>query len=145
MIDESDRLLKQSYQEWLPNVQAAINRPSAVQSQFGSAKDPLEESEDDCVSEPRSDVLRERSEQALHAHQFSCDRSRGYLRCRPANADNPESSMKGRSASRNQGENHQPRVVKIVVSATLTQDPAKLERLQLHYPRYVAPAFSDQR
>ncbi|GIM00715.1 hypothetical protein Vretimale_5665 [Volvox reticuliferus] len=32
----------------------------------------------------------------------------------------------------------QPRVVKVVVSATLTRDPAKLQRLALHNPRFVA-------
>lgn len=30
------------------------------------------------------------------------------------------------------------RLVKVVVSATLTRDPAKLQRLSLHAPRYVA-------
>jgi hypothetical protein len=29
-------------------------------------------------------------------------------------------------------------VVKIIVSATLTRDPAKLQRLRLHQPRFIA-------
>ena len=38
-----------------------------------------------------------------------------------------------------------PRTVKIVVSATLTRDPSKLQRLALHCPRYVATSASGKR
>lgn len=37
------------------------------------------------------------------------------------------------------------RVVKLVVSATLTRDPTKLSRLQLHCPSYVALAEVSRR
>ncbi len=37
------------------------------------------------------------------------------------------------------------RVVKVVVSATLTRDPSKVERLGLHYPRYIAMTAQDHR
>ena len=37
------------------------------------------------------------------------------------------------------------RVVKVVVSATLTRDPSKIERLQLHNPRYIAMSAADYR
>jgi len=37
------------------------------------------------------------------------------------------------------------RVVKVVASATLTRDPAKIERLALHHPRYLALASADHR
>ena len=37
------------------------------------------------------------------------------------------------------------RVVKIVASATLTQDPAKLQRLELYAPRYIAMSSTDNR
>ncbi len=37
------------------------------------------------------------------------------------------------------------RVVKIIASATLTQDPAKLQRLELHAPRYIAMSSTDNR
>jgi len=36
-------------------------------------------------------------------------------------------------------------VVKVVASATLTRDPAKIERLALHHPRYLALASADHR
>lgn len=38
-----------------------------------------------------------------------------------------------------------PRVVKLVASATITSDPAKLARLELHAPRYVALSATDHR
>lgn len=37
------------------------------------------------------------------------------------------------------------RLIKFIVSATLTRDPSKLERLQLHSPRYVAMTAEDHR
>ena len=37
------------------------------------------------------------------------------------------------------------RVVKFVVSATLTRDPSKIERLGLHCPRFVAMGAGDHR
>ncbi|DBA71432.1 TPA: hypothetical protein ACH3X2_011231 [Trebouxia sp. C0005] len=37
------------------------------------------------------------------------------------------------------------RVVKVVVSATLTRDPSKVERLGLHCPRYIAMTAQDHR
>ena len=79
VIDESDRLLRQSYQEWLPKVLSAFKDGSIHGVATGSEL------------------------------------------------------------------NLQPRLVKIIVSATLTQDPAKLERLDLHYPRYITFATAEQR
>lgn len=37
------------------------------------------------------------------------------------------------------------RVVKIIASATLTQDPAKLDKLDLCAPRYIAMSSTDTR
>ena len=37
------------------------------------------------------------------------------------------------------------RVVKVVVSATLTRDPSKVERLGLHCPQYIAMTSQDHR
>ena len=37
------------------------------------------------------------------------------------------------------------RVIKLVVSATLTRDPSKLQRLHLHHPRYIATSAADHR
>eukprot|EP00884_Botryococcus_braunii_P013774 jgi/Botrbrau1/22398/Bobra.0091s0007.3 len=38
-----------------------------------------------------------------------------------------------------------PRVVKVVVSATLTKDPSKIGRLELHWPRFLAVEGHDSR
>lgn len=43
------------------------------------------------------------------------------------------------------GFREEERVVKIITSATLTQDPAKLQRLELHAPRYIALMADDNR
>jgi ATP-dependent RNA helicase DDX51/DBP6 len=79
VADETDRLLRQSYQEWLPQVLARL---------AGSG-----------------------------------------------------SSSSGQAGGGQAGR----RVVKLVVSATLTRDPAKLERLQLHCPRYISMSAVDHR
>jgi len=71
VVDEADRLLRQAYQEWLPQVLAAIS-----------------------------------------------PQTRGA---------------------------HQRRPVKVVASATLTRDPSKIQRLDLHCPRYIAVSADDHR
>ncbi|KAK9824495.1 hypothetical protein WJX72_010815 [[Myrmecia] bisecta] len=76
VVDETDRLLRQAYQDWLPHVVAATAPPAALPWQQAG---------------------------------------------------------------------HRPRVVKLIVSATLTQDPSKIERLALHCPRYVAMTAADHR
>lgn len=70
VVDETDRMLRQSYQDWLPNLTAALDQ----------------------------------QQRPLH-----------------------------------------DRVVKVVVSATLTRDPSKVERLGLHCPRYIAMSSQDHR
>uniref|UniRef100_A0A7S1T4D8 RNA helicase n=1 Tax=Tetraselmis chuii TaxID=63592 RepID=A0A7S1T4D8_9CHLO len=77
VVDEADRLLRQSYHEWLPTV--------------------LES------TPPRPDL-------------------------RAAELADSESG-----------------VLKMIVSATLTQDPSKIERLQLHCPRFIAVSAQDYR
>ena len=70
VVDETDRMLRQSYQNWLPHLTAALG------------------------------------EQRLAGHE---------------------------------------RVVRVVVSATLTRDPVKVEHLGLHCPRYIAMTPQDNR
>mmetsp|Transcript_8776 Transcript_8776/g.22287 ORF Transcript_8776/g.22287 Transcript_8776/m.22287 type:complete len:453 (-) Transcript_8776:633-1991(-) len=74
VVDEADRLLRQSYHEWLPKVMAAA--PS------------------------RSDL---------------------------------------------RGADDESGVLKMIVSATLTQDPSKIDRLRLHCPRFIAVSAEDYR
>ncbi|GAQ80742.1 Putative DEAD-like helicases superfamily protein [Klebsormidium nitens] len=87
VVDETDRLLRQAYQDWLPIVLAAASAPSN-QGDVSTIRRPMLE--------------------------------RGIRT--PA-----------------------PRVVKLVLSATLTRDPAKIQQLQLHRPHYIATSASDHR
>ena len=80
VVDETDRLLRQSYQEWLPFMVAAT-KPQGGRRRGGSGKIEV--------------------------------------------AELP--------------------IVKVIVSATLTQNPAKIDRLGLHAPRYIAMSAADHR
>lgn len=82
VADEVDRLMRQSYNEWLPLLLHAMHQDGSI---------------------------------ALHTHNAPP---------RPLPAG---------------------RVVKLVASATITSDPAKLARLGLHAPRYVALSATDHR
>jgi len=80
VIDEADRLLRQSYQDWLPRVLSSL-----------------------------------------------------------------QSNTNSTSTNSSTGNGKKKRVVKFVVSATLTRDPAKIDRLDLHCPRSIAPSADDYR
>lgn len=95
VIDETDRLLRQAYQGWLPKLLAA------AQQQGGRAG--LEAAEGS--GEPQAVAV--------------------------AGAGDDSSSSSSKSGTSG-------RLVKFVVSATLTRDPSKLERLGLYCPRYIA-------
>ncbi|KAG1663277.1 hypothetical protein FOA52_006318 [Chlamydomonas sp. UWO 241] len=94
VVDETDRLLRQSYQEWLPRVLAELPGSCSGSLAVGAAAEQL---------------------------PGSCGQRHGQL---------PFGTQ---------------RVVKLVVSATLTRDPSKLARLQLHCPRYIAANADDHR
>ena len=81
VVDESDRLLRQAYQDWLPKT---------LQSMKGS-----------------------HHPDGNHTKQYPLVLT--------------------------------PRPIKIVLSATLTRDPAKLGKLELHNPRYITLASTSQR
>ncbi|KAG7671620.1 hypothetical protein Ndes2526B_g09214 [Nannochloris sp. 'desiccata'] len=87
VVDEADRLLRQTYQNWLPRVLSNINTTS-----------------------PTSEIAAGSSPSFIN--------------------DTQQSSR---------------RVVKFVVSATLTKDPSKMDRLGLYCPRYIAMAAEDHR
>eukprot|EP00897_Mesotaenium_endlicherianum_P006212 jgi/Mesen1/5619/ME000282S04781 len=100
VVDETDRLLRQAYQDWLPTVLAAANA-GCDKWQKGDASVPR-------PFGPICTVRRECKEAGL----------RGVLT---------------------------PRLVKLLLSATLTRDPAKIMRLQLHHPLYIASSATDHR
>ncbi|KAI6705927.1 hypothetical protein NL676_008889 [Syzygium grande] len=92
VVDETDRLLRESYQSWLPVLQMT-----------NSNNEGLSNSNSDLC--PVFGSLRT---------MRRCGIERGF---------------KGKSY---------PRLVKMVLSATLTQDPSKLSQLDLHHPLFLS-------
>eukprot|EP00850_Spirogloea_muscicola_P000169 SM000001S04571 [mRNA] locus=s1:955847:958877:- [translate_table: standard] len=99
VVDETDRLLRQSYQEWLPCVLAAAGDSQHHQDR------PL------------------RSLSSL-----------GAIR-----------TVRRWCLERGQRGERRPRLTKLVLSATLTQDPAKIARLDLHKPLYITASAAERR
>jgi ATP-dependent RNA helicase DDX51/DBP6 len=96
VVDETDRLLRQDYQNWLPAVLSQLPRlPSAP----GASP-----------STPAT----------------------------AAAASSPSSSSSPETTAVPLLPYGQPRPVKLIVSATLTRDPSKLSRLDLHCPRFIS-------
>lgn len=95
VVDEVDRLMRQSYNQWLPLVLQALGAPT---------------------------------QQVGRAHSLTGEHDRGT-----------QLGIQGAL------ETSCHRVVKLVASATITTDPAKLARLELHAPRYVALSATDHR
>ncbi|XP_057422345.1 DEAD-box ATP-dependent RNA helicase 1 [Lotus japonicus] len=93
VVDETDRLLREAYQSWLPTVLE------------------LAQSNDDSFSQP-ADSFFPCSVGALRTRR-RCGVERGFK-------DKPY-----------------PRLAKMVLSATITQDPGKLVQLNLHHPLFL--------
>jgi hypothetical protein len=108
-VDEADRLLRQDYQGWLPEVLRQINPLASNQQQQQQQQQQQAQGQ---VQQP-------------DASSTSCSASGFLSPLLPCSGTNSSSS---------------PRLLKLVVSATLTRDPSKLLRLQLHYPRYITLA-----
>ncbi|KAM3267278.1 hypothetical protein P3S67_032542 [Capsicum chacoense] len=90
VVDETDRLLREAYQSWLPTVIQLTS--SSVDGNFPSADDLL---------------------------PFT------YGSLKTIRRVGTERGLKGKAY---------PRLAKMVLSATLTQDPSKLAQLDLHHP-----------
>lgn len=93
VVDETDRLLRESYQSWLPTV-LKLTRP------YDESLVPGVNNFLPCASGSLKTIRR-------------CGVERGF---------------KGKSY---------PRLAKMVLSATLTQDPSKLAQLNLHHPLFL--------
>ena len=98
VVDETDRLLRQAYQGWLPKVMAALESKGGGGGSGGS------------------------SGGGSGAGAGAAADQQGL----PEQQQQPQPQQQPR------------RVVKFVVSATLTRDPSKIARLGLHCPRYIA-------
>ena len=107
VVDETDRLLRQSYQDWLPKVTAALERLNT--------QAPAELA-GGCTGARSSSPPAAAAAAALPGGGAAL----------------------GRWGAAISGSGEPGRVVKFVVSATLTRDPSKIDRLGLHCPRYIA-------
>jgi ATP-dependent RNA helicase DDX51/DBP6 len=115
VVDEADRLLRQEYQNWLPEV---LHQTEQQQQQHVSS---------------HQSSLHLLLQQQQHQHQPNQTQHQN-LQPYSSSSSSSSSSMPllpyGSSSSR-------PRCVKLIVSATLTRDPGKLLRLGLHNPRFL--------
>ncbi|KAA8519443.1 hypothetical protein F0562_013682 [Nyssa sinensis] len=98
VVDETDRLLREAYQSWLPTVLQ------------------LTLSSDESLFSPASTSLPSTFGSLKTIRRFGVERG-----------------FKGKSY---------PRLVKMVLSATLTQDPSKLVQLDLHHPLFLTTGQS---
>lgn len=108
VVDETDRLLRQSYQEWLPSVVSELSQPSHWSHAWQAAA---------AAAAPA----------ATGAHPTATS----HLLL-PSSA-----GLQGLGSGAARMPFGVPRTVKLIVSATLTRDPSKLQRLDLHCPRLV--------
>jgi ATP-dependent RNA helicase DDX51/DBP6 len=115
VVDEADRLLRQDYQGWLPEVLRQIQA-------HGSSQQQLQQQQ------------QQQLQQDPQPHMQAPDLSSGGSSCSSSSFLSPMLPCSGSDGSSS------PRLLKLVVSATLTRDPSKLLRLELHYPRYITLA-----
>lgn len=128
VVDEADRLLRQDYHGWLPQV---LDHIAAACNPAGEGSTSVHMQE---ASSAGSQLLALQQPASNPSWQLAGD----------VNNQMPESfsssSMAGLRATTTttSSSSNSSRVLKLVVSATLTRDPSKLMRLQLCCPRYIA-------
>lgn len=114
MIDEADRLLAQSFQDWLAQVLAAT-RPPAISESSAAAPAPASLNS---VDVPASDAVA-----PAYRHLV-----RGIPHVHTDLDEKKESSCQ-----------------KLLFSATLTRDPAKISALHLNNPQYLVVQSTDDK
>ncbi|CAL5354821.1 unnamed protein product [Camellia sinensis] len=127
VVDETDRLLREAYQSWLPTVLQLIQ--SSVGSLFPHANTFFPSPFGYLKTRRRSIAWY-----VVHALDTPADKTavRESLRLMDALISLFYHWIKG--VERGFKVNSYPRLVKMVLSATLTQDPCKLAQLNLHHP-----------
>jgi len=110
VVDEADRLLRQDYQNWLPEV---LHQTEQRQQHVSSHQSSLH-------------LLLQQQQQQ---HQPNQTQHRNLQPYSSSSSNSMPLLPYGSSSS------SRPRCVKLIVSATLTRDPGKLLRLGLHNPR----------
>ncbi|GJP64272.1 hypothetical protein CLOP_g21286 [Closterium sp. NIES-67] len=120
VVDEADRLLRQSYHDWLPLTLAAA--AAVVGSAGGAATSAVHA--DVAMSMPLVG--------AMHGHGVTCG-ALPHPFIHGLRSDSPLSLLAVPNVERH-------RVIKLVCSATLTRDPSKIQRLRLHRPLFISSA-----
>lgn len=135
VIDDADRLLQQSHQDWLPRLMAAVER-----------KPGLAEQSDDKKSESRLEADSEAKEgmEGPGASEHTSPYNRkcfgipsGMSLCDWVVMNDPQMIDAEAALGWRRG------VRKLILSATLTRHPAKLHSLRLHRPLHLHAATAD--
>lgn len=101
VVDETDRLLREAYQYWLPTVLSKVQSHGCVE--VGATWNPLS-----ATLGPITTLRRAGLERGFKGKVY-------------------------------------PRVMKMILSATLTRDPSKLSQLALHQPLFLASSSAEKR
>ena len=129
VIDDADRLLQQSHQDWLPRLMAAVERKPGLAEQSKLA-DFHADSEAKIVQTSNSDLAAYAEEKCNHlpSNLSLCD----YVVMSDPQVVDAEAALGWRRGVR-----------KLILSATLTRHPAKLHSLRLHRPLHLHAATAD--
>jgi ATP-dependent RNA helicase DDX51/DBP6 len=128
VVDEADRLLRQDYHGWLPQVLEQIRAAGSSSSRNGISQHQL------------LPELHPRPGSVLPSGGTASTATWGPAahNLMPAGSLSIGSSSLQAAASSGSSGSSSGHVLKLVVSATLTRDPSKLMRLELFCPRYIA-------
>ena len=129
VIDDADRLLQQSHQDWLPRLMAAVERKPGLAEQSKYA-DPEADSEAEIYHAGNPDLAApaEQGCNGLPSGLSLCD----YVVMSDPQVIDAEAALGWRRGVR-----------KLILSATLTRHPAKLHSLRLHRPLHLHAATAD--
>lgn len=132
VIDDADRLLQQSHQDWLPRLMAAVERkPGLTQDSTNADKSklfPKHGAGIDEAEEKRSARVHSASSTGLSQGMSLCD----WVVMNDPQMLDAEAALGWRKGVR-----------KLILSATLTRHPAKLHSLRLHRPMHLHAATAD--
>lgn len=136
VIDDADRLLQQSHQDWLPRLMAAVERKPGLSEQSDEQRSKSLPEADSGAKEGKADHTVD-SEHTPPFKRNSAGIPSGMSLCDWVMMNDPqmidaEASLGWRSGVR-----------KLILSATLTRHPAKLHSLRLHRPLHLHAATAD--
>jgi ATP-dependent RNA helicase DDX51/DBP6 len=131
VVDEADRLLRQDYHGWLPQVLVQIQAAGSSSSSGGSSQyqllPELHPGTGNVLPGGQGTASAAAWGPAVYSDLQTSSLGFGSSSLQDAT---PAGGSSSSSSSRH--------VLKLVVSATLTRDPSKLMRLELCCPRYIA-------